>query len=111
MQLYHDSNHSYIKNNDLHKNTGDGLYRLNHQRRVKFFVGIQRKKTNVSGVTVTGNIVGTSFTASGGTTGQTAFVNQHAVGVGSTTTTGKFTGVGTDNGTIVFDVTKVLLNF
>ena len=60
--------------------------------------------------TFTGNIVGTSFTTSG-PTGQTAFVNQHAVGVGSTTTTGKFAGIGTNAGTIVFDVTKSTLEF
>ena len=65
---------------------------------------------NVSGTSTVTTVVGTSFTAAG-PTGQTAFVNQHAVGVGSTTTTGKFAGVGTDAGTIVFDVTKTTLEY
>ena len=65
---------------------------------------------NVSGTSTVTTVVGTSFTAAG-PTGQTAFINQHAVGVGSTTTTGKFAGVGTDAGTIVFDVTKSTLEF
>ena len=65
---------------------------------------------NVSGTSTVTTVVGTSFTAAG-PTGQTAFVNQHAVGVGSTSTTGKFAGVGTDAGTIVFDVTKSTLEF
>ena len=65
---------------------------------------------NVSGTSTVTTVVGTSFTAAG-PTGQTAFINQHAVGVGSTTTTGKFAGVGTDAGTIVFDVTSGTLEF
>ena len=132
LQLYHDSNHSYIKNatNDLLiQNTGDDVYidaaddifirTSNNEDAVKcigdgavelYHNGLKKLETASGGVTVTGNIVGTSFTASG-PTGQTAFVNQHAVGVGSTTTTGKFAGVGTDAGTIVFDVTKSTLEF
>ena len=66
--------------------------------------------STVTGTSTLGIVVGTSFTATG-PTGQTAFINQHAVGVGSTTTTGKFAGVGTDAGTIVFDVTKGTLEF
>ena len=66
--------------------------------------------STVAGTSTLGRVVGTSFTTTG-PTGQTAFVNQHAVGVGSTTTTGKFAGVGTDAGTIVFDVTKTTLEY
>ena len=115
LQIYHNTN-SFIDNttnNNLNiRNTGNGSIQIKPSTAgVKLFHGDSEKlETNASGVTVTGNIVGTSFTASG-PTGQTAFVNQHAVGVGSTTTTGKFAGVGTDAGTIVFDVTKSTLEF
>ena len=115
LQIYHNTN-SFIDNttnNNLNiRNTGNGSIQIKPATAgVKLFHGDSEKlETNASGVTVTGNIVGTSFTATG-PTGQTAFVNQHAVGVGSTTTTGKFAGVGTDAGTIVFDVTKSTLEF
>ena len=115
LQIYHNTN-SFIDNttnNNLNiRNTGNGSIQIKPATAgVKLFHGDSEKlETNASGVTVTGNIVGTSFTASG-PTGQTAFVNQHAVGVGSTTTTGKFAGIGTDAGTIVFDVTKSTLEF
>ena len=115
LQIYHNTN-SFIDNttnNNLNiRNTGNGSIQIKPSTAgVKLFYGDSEKlETASAGVTVTGNIVGTSFTASG-PTGQTAFVNQHAVGVGSTSTTGKFAGVGTDAGTIVFDVTKGTLEF
>ena len=115
LQIYHNTN-SFIDNttnNNLNiRNTGNGSIQIKPSTAgVKLFYGDSEKlETASGGVTVTGNIVGTSFTTSG-PTGQTAFVNQHAVGVGSTSTTGKFAGVGTDAGTIVFDVTKGTLEF
>ena len=124
LSIYHDGSHSRIDETGtgnlmiqsdnavfIKKGTSENIAVFNADGAVDLYHDNSKKfETNASGVIVTGNIVGTSFTASG-PTGQTAFVNQHAVGVGSTSTTGKFAGVGTDAGTIVFDVTKGTLEF
>ena len=115
LQIYHNTN-SFIDNttnNNLNiRNTGNGSIQIKPATAgVKLFHGDSEKlETASGGVTVTGNIVGTSFTTTG-PTGETAFVNQHAVGVGSTTTTGKFAGIGTLAGTIVYDATKTSLEY
>ena len=38
-------------------------------------------------------------------TGQTVFIKQNAVGIGSTTTTGRSAGVSTDTGTLIYNAT------
>ena len=57
---------------------------------------IHSEQINNSGVTTTGSLkLANSDTA----------LNQHSVGIGTTTTTGKFAGIGTAAGTMVFNTT------
>jgi hypothetical protein len=59
---------------------------------------------NNSGATLTGVL-----TATGGNPNESAFLSPTAVGVGTTTTTGRNAGVGTASGTIVFNATSGVL--